>query len=132
MSTITLKTSTEFVTVSCCACGVVFAVPSDLHEMWLAKKQDRSWWCPNGHSQSYTGKSDRELLNDARAARRRQEARADAAELALRDEREHAARRAAGGVCPCCHRSFVQLARHVKSKHPGYGPGPCSAGQASR
>jgi hypothetical protein len=26
------------------------------------------------------------------------------------------------GVCPCCNRTFQQLARHMKAKHPGYGP----------
>jgi hypothetical protein len=25
-------------------------------------------------------------------------------------------------VCPCCHRTFQALARHIKTKHPGVVP----------
>lgn len=28
--------------------------------------------------------------------------------------------RIAHGVCPCCNRSFENLARHMKGQHPGY------------
>lgn len=24
------------------------------------------------------------------------------------------------GICPCCHRTFKQLAAHMKKKHPGF------------
>jgi chemotaxis response regulator CheB len=43
--------------------------------------------------------------------------------------REHSATRAqltktkkrvANGVCPCCNRTFKQLARHMKAKHPEF------------
>lgn len=29
-------------------------------------------------------------------------------------------KRLAGGVCPCCNRSFVSLAKHMASQHPDY------------
>lgn len=29
-------------------------------------------------------------------------------------------KRAANGVCPCCNRTFVQLARHMATQHPDY------------
>lgn len=29
-------------------------------------------------------------------------------------------RRIAAGVCPCCRRSFTDLARHMSSQHPDY------------
>ncbi|HYC31767.1 MAG TPA: hypothetical protein VEB59_05720, partial [Gemmatimonadales bacterium] len=32
-------------------------------------------------------------------------------------------RRVAGGVCPCCNRTFSDLARHMSGKHPGWGNG---------
>lgn len=35
-------------------------------------------------------------------------------------EAERLRRRTAAGVCPCCNRSFVQLARHMKTKHPDH------------
>ncbi|WP_159103999.1 hypothetical protein [Rhodopseudomonas sp. B29] len=52
----------------------------------------------------------------------------------MRDQREAAERRAAAargqvtkiknrvghGVCPCCNRTFANLARHMAGEHPGY------------
>jgi hypothetical protein len=29
-------------------------------------------------------------------------------------------RRVGNGVCPCCSRSFTNLKRHIRSKHPDY------------
>jgi hypothetical protein len=29
-------------------------------------------------------------------------------------------RKVSGGVCPCCNRTFVALARHMKTKHPEF------------
>ncbi len=29
-------------------------------------------------------------------------------------------KRVGSGVCPCCSRTFQQLARHMKAKHPAY------------
>ena len=48
------------------------------------------------------------------------------------EERSHSAtrghvtrqkKRAAAGVCPCCNRTFKQLARHMERKHPNYTKG---------
>jgi hypothetical protein len=57
-------------------------------------------------------------------------------ELLRAEERSHAAtrgvvtrkkneakklrERARAGVCPCCHRTFKQLAAHMANKHPDY------------
>lgn len=60
------------------------------------------------------------------AAERRVQATRD---LLYAEERSHAAtrghltrtkKRGGHGVCPCCNRTFQQLARHMKSKHPDY------------
>lgn len=37
-----------------------------------------------------------------------------------RKKKEQLETRAANGVCPCCHRTFKQLARHMKTKHPDF------------
>lgn len=29
-------------------------------------------------------------------------------------------KRVSNGVCPCCNRTFKQLARHMENKHPEY------------
>lgn len=36
----------------CCKCGILFAVSSNLIANW--KKTKQSFYCPNGHPQSYT------------------------------------------------------------------------------
>ena len=114
-----------FVTESCCNCGVVFAMTTDLYK---SRKSDKAtWYCPNGHPQHYVGKTDEEKLREANAALRKVELRlqaeVDQREAAAR-ERERQAQRSRGGACPCCNRTFVQLARHMKSQHPDYASAP--------
>lgn len=119
-------------TTICCVCGVVVAMPSMLYK---ARQQDRNfWYCLNGHQQHFVGESEADRLKRELAAEQK---RRESAELALsvarkgRDDAELTARMTRGklkalkqrvknGVCPCCHRSFVQLARHMATKHPEY------------
>lgn len=127
--TLTLTTETTFVIEDCCSCGIQFGMPAD-HVKNL--RRDHSWfYCPNGHTQHYTAKSDAELRREAerKAASAIEDARiarmeADEARMKLRKaeaEAKRIAKRSAAGVCPCCNRSFVQLARHMKSQHPNHG-----------
>lgn len=107
----------------CCNCGVPFALSRYLKAERL--NDHRNFYCPNGHPQHYTGKTDAER---EREARERAERMLASREEDLRIERiSHAAtkgqltktrKRVANGVCPCCHRTFQQLARHMKAKHP--------------
>lgn len=43
----------------CCSegCGILFYILAEHHERLVSTK--RSFYCPNGHSQSYQGESDR-------------------------------------------------------------------------
>ena len=45
-------------------------------------------------------------------------------ERAVRAEKSQARlmKRASSGVCPCCTRTFSNVARHMKSKHPNVVP----------
>ena len=112
------------VTETCCDCGVVFAMSAEFREV---RMDDHGWfYCPAGHSQHYTGKSE--------AERRAEEAERELADARTRLFREQDAhqqtkrdlanvrKRAAAAVCPCCNRSFVQLRRHLATKHPDYKP----------
>lgn len=130
MSGVTLTYTGELVVVTCW-CGTAHAVPKGLRDHQLSEHRDgRKFdvFCPLGHSYIVSGKS----------KWREEQERADAAEarlLATRDQlaaerKAHTAtkanltktkKRVAGGVCPCCNRSFVQLTRHMATKHPGYG-----------
>lgn len=50
-----------FVQESCCECGVNFGIPSHFHTHLKRNKQ--TFYCPNGHSMSYT-KSTAQILQE--------------------------------------------------------------------
>lgn len=115
----------------CPRCGVRFAMPANL--IASLRETKATFYCPNGHGQSYRGSETERLKRELEAAKlrvQRAEETAmtrlrerDAAELQVRltrgKLRAHK-QRAANGVCPCCKRSFVQLARHMRTKHPAW------------
>ena len=115
----------EFVLISCYKCGVQFAIAKSYQEQ--LEKSHQSFWCLNGHSQAYHA----ETAAD-RYQRLYQEESAKLVPLREKFEAEQRAHkrtkkklksvetRAAGGVCPCCNRTFHQLADHMKSKHQEY------------
>jgi len=41
--------------------------------------------------------------------------------MAERSARVRLKKRIACGVCPCCKRTFTNLARHISGQHPEYG-----------
>lgn len=117
-------------TVECPNCHVPFAFP----DYWIRdlRKTGRSFYCPAGHSMSWTpGPTEadrlRNLLEEANRSKtaliaengrawnevaetekRLKKAAADAKRV---EKRIHA------GVCPCCNRTFVNLQRHMATKH---------------
>lgn len=48
----------ELQTIECCNCHIVFAVPRELREQ--LKETHKTFYCPKGHPQYYTGKSNLE------------------------------------------------------------------------
>jgi hypothetical protein len=112
--------TTTLVTVECW-CGMPHAIPRSLDDMARGKR--KGVYCPLGHVWEYRGLT---WEQEIAAAKRRAQANLD---LLRAEERSHQAtrghltrakRRSAAGVCPCCHRTFQQLARHMKTKHPDY------------
>ena len=129
----------EFASVSishtyCCweNCDAIIIMPNDVMDQF--KNDHEFWHCYRGHSQHFSGKSDKEKLKDklrmaekraewANEGTRKANDRADRAERSLTATKGHVTRqkkRAAAGVCPCCNRTFKQLARHMKMQHPSY------------
>ena len=101
------------------------------------QRSGQTFYCTHGHQQHFTpGKSDlqmaREELDRERRARQRAEQRIAEAQDQAEAERRRAngykghaaklAKRAKAGVCPCCNRTFVQLARHMASQHSEFVP----------
>lgn len=114
----------------CPICGVHYAVEESFDEYRLSNRCEANlgWYCPNGHSLTY-----RESTLD-KVRRERDSLKQQAARLEQRivEERNranaykgHATRittRAKAGVCPCCNRTFKQLAAHMRSQHPQFTP----------
>jgi hypothetical protein len=123
------KTYTETITLqeeTCASCGITFAVPSH----WLKNKQStgEGFCCPNGDRLSFAKGTEtmlREKLQSEQERYRQLELQLTNAQDQLQattQELQKHKKRVANGVCPCCNRSFTQLQRHMKTKHPEYGP----------
>ena len=121
----------SFSTEVCCNCGMQFAMPQDYQAN--RRTYGQTFYCPNGHAQSYSKTRLQQALEEAareRAAKdqlaaqlRDTKQKLTEESIRLANEREAKAkleRRVANGVCPCCHRTVSQLARHMMTKHPGF------------
>lgn len=109
----------------CITCSVPIIMPADTER--ALRRSHETYYCINGHPQYWPGKSDVEKLRDAVAEKERQlafERERAAQNFAAREKAEKAVqrlkKRATGGACPCCNRTFVALSRHMKTKHPGF------------
>lgn len=112
----------------CCDCGVIFGIESG-HRNHLIQSHDR-FYCPNGHGQSYVGKTEAEKLQDelTRTNARLDQAKSEAEyerrqRIATKGHMTRIKNRVSNGVCPCCNRSFENLKGHMKTKHPSYAGG---------
>lgn len=62
-----IMTTVNFETEECCECGIIFQVPEDFAEN--RQNDGQTFYCPNGHGQSYTDTDDEKiekLENDKR------------------------------------------------------------------
>lgn len=90
------------------------------------RKDKRSFYCPNGHSLSYAEGEADTLRKQLEAEKQRVEMfrlenQAKERKLStLKGQLTKTKNRITKGVCPCCNRSFVQLGRHMQTKHPDY------------
>lgn len=122
MNTILYTETIRMQTVHCASCGVPFAMTEEMDKKF--RETGHSFYCPSGHSLSFSSRL-KELENKLAA----KEAELGLAKTSLFTERQERAtaeskharlqRRVSHGVCPCCHRTFKQLAEHMKRKHPG-------------
>jgi len=114
---------------SCCVCGVSFGVPRRILDD--RRENGGAFYCPNGHTLGWNETEVSRLktrIAGEQAKREQAEAAARAArenadrDLAARLEAEkklvRMVRRVGNGVCPCCQRHFINLQRHMLTKHP--------------
>lgn len=126
----------DFTAHECCNCAIPFYIPSVLDKQLRESKA--SFYCPHGHPQVY-----RESTSDQlRRENERKNAEANRLQIELNSAQQdkesykrlyrqkstvakglgtklkNVNRRVTNGVCPCCNRTFQDLASHMKSKHP--------------
>ena len=93
---------------------------------WRQEKLDNGegFHCPNGHARVYSKSTVDRLREELAAANRTNTSLADRVNTErVRAEQAEAAKarlekRVRSGLCPCCKRSFVNLKRHMATKHP--------------
>lgn len=114
----------------CGTCAVWHTIPEIKYDS--CKREGGFWTCPNGHSRGWdrgTQEVERERIRQERD-RLKQDAARMADEIAAERKRAEEAekkllqtkRRANAGVCQCCNRTFLNVQRHMKSKHPNVVP----------
>lgn len=114
-------------------CGHTILLTKEHYD--ACRETGRTWYCTVcGCARVYGGKNTVDQLRGELAAAKQREETEKAqrleAQRKLVEERERLAKERAAklrlqkriknGVCPCCHRTVSQLARHMKSKHPDF------------
>lgn len=121
----------EHVTCGVAGCGTHFALERAFHKG--VKEHGTDFYCPRGHKISYFESDNQKLKKQLEEKERRIEFERRARQSAEK-ARDSALRSAASvkgklkaqnerikaGVCPCCKRTFKQLARHMECKHPNW------------
>lgn len=111
------------VTECCFSCGVLFGLPEELYKI-LQNNPDKYFYCPNGHSQHYVKSQEavrREQVEKLLREKEHQLIMSANQKLELEQQLKkvnNKLKRVSKGVCPCCNRTFIDLQRHMKTKHP--------------
>lgn len=106
-----------------CWCGIHYAIPAELAQT-ADHNRRQVLFCPLGHEGVSAVHQEREVDRLRReVANQDEDLRVErASHSATRGQLTKARKRAAKGVCPCCNRSFVNVARHVAGQHPKFTP----------
>lgn len=110
----------HFVTVECCECGVPFAMTQDLNDR-CRRDHSRSFYCPNGHGQVYSGKTEEQKLKEQLDQEKNNVTYFKNQARQINKSYQKIRERVKNGVCPCCNRTFQNLLNHMKTKHPEFG-----------
>lgn len=117
----------KLVTTSCW-CGIHLAIPDDLHSI-ANRNKGKVVWCPLGHQFIFSNTTEERLEQAKQETKRARQREQAVRELLTHEENSHRAtrghvtrmkKRVAAGVCPCCNRTFRDLARHMEGQHPDY------------
>jgi hypothetical protein len=107
---------------------MVWGMPRDFYNSQNHLKENGGFWCPAGHQRHFVSGESEEIklrrqlqqkiqneayLNDQIKAAERRTSAARGVVTRIKNRVSH-------GVCPCCNRTFANLMRHMKTKHPAY------------
>lgn len=138
MTRVTLTQGVMDITIAltgtdCAECLVVFAVPDRL--IRERREDGKEFYCPNGHrlvfgptqadrlrTELAAAKRDVAWFKTAEANERTQRHAAERSAAAYKGQTTRLRKRAIAGVCAFCHRHFVNVERHVSTKHPTETP----------
>jgi hypothetical protein len=116
---------------NCAECGVRASMPESLND-WYRADARRKFFCVRGHANHYSNDvNDIEKIRRERDRLKQQTAMlsdvAREATEAAQHERARAngykgfatrmKKRVVAGVCPCCNRTFQNLAQHMATQH---------------
>jgi uncharacterized Zn finger protein (UPF0148 family) len=130
MNTFTESIIETFHLISCYTCGVRFGINKDLYNR-VVTKAEGTVWCPACGKETCWRESEaskrikdleQKLKWEMENAQRQAASRriAEASLIATKGVVTKLQKRASNGVCPCCNRTFKQLAAHMKTKHPEF------------
>ena len=123
----------NFVAIECGSCFYRFGMSQKQYD--VRKTDHKTWWCPAcGCQRHFTGMSAEEKLRQENARLLQRMAQKDdeikyqrekreenyRSKVALRGVITRTKKRISGGACPCCNRTFQNLARHMTTKHKDY------------
>jgi len=119
----------------CCRCGCrIWLTPTHYYAA-MEGRSKISFHCSYGHAQHFADEDDeitkirreRDRLKQQMAERDDRIQRliklandAEATTRKVKAEKAKLTKRASAGLCPCCNRSFANMAAHMKTKHPEF------------
>lgn len=115
----------SFEEITCGGCGVLWAMTTDFYNK---KRSDHTGFsCPNGCNRVFSGET-RESKLERQLARKQRQLEAEAGRALILEQQNKEVKgnykrlrvRIQNGVCPCCSRTFENLASHIKTKHPDF------------
>lgn len=106
----------------CCNCHMEFYMPRSLYDRAQELRMKLQFYCPAGHGQHFMGESDADKFRRERDRLAQQIAQKDDEIAAERKKTKRLERRVKAGVCPCCQRTFSNMAAHIKTQHPTFAP----------
>lgn len=117
--------SVDFELRHCPDCGIHYYVPTAYMDE-CRRDPSQYFHCPAGHRRHFS-ESEADKLRRERDRLKQETARLEDSARAQRERAEKAERanknlkkRAAAGTCPCCQRTFQNMATHMKRQHPNF------------